>query len=106
MNVRLKTSHLSKADRRKLHEEVKKEWLQMRFENSKRIDASLMLMLHRVFGFGKVRLERFHKEFIKEYNRLCDYYEDDGAEIAIIKLKDETGIDIDKLYEEEGIENA
>ena len=103
MNVRLKTSHLTKADKRKLHEEVKKEWLQMRFENSKRIDATLMLMLHNVFGFGKVRLERFHKAFIEEYNRLCDDYQDDGAEIAFIKLKEATGIDIDELYESEGL---
>ncbi len=103
MHVHIPTSHMTKADRRKVRRELNKELLKARIENSKRIDATIMLILHSVFGFGKERLLRFHKAFFNEYDRLCDDYQDDGAEIAKIKLKEYTGIDIDELYEEEGI---
>ena len=105
MRVHIPSSHMTKSDRRRLHEEVKKEYLNARFENSKRIDATPMLMLHNVFGFGRERLIRFHNAFIAEYDRLCEDYQDDGAEIAAIKLREATGIDIDELYKQEGLYN-
>lgn len=105
MRVHIPTSHLDKAAKRRLHEEVKREYLNARIENAKRIDATLMLMLHNVFGFGKDRLIRFHNAFVAEYDRLCEDYQDDGAEIAAIKLREATGIDIDELYKQEGLYN-
>lgn len=103
MNVRMPAFQMTTRQKKILDEEVKQYFIQKKFENSKRIDATLMLMMHRVFGFGKERLLRFHKAFVEEYDRLCEDYQDDGAAIAAIKLRDETGVDIDELYKQEGL---
>ncbi len=107
MHVHIPSSHMTKEARRQLSREVKlevkKEFMRTKIENAKRIDATLMLMLHNVFGFGRERLIRFHNAFVAEYDRLCEDYQDDGAEIAAIKLREATGIDIDELYKQEGL---
>lgn len=72
-------------------------------DTSQRLDCMLLLMLHRKFGFGKKRLMEFHKDFLDTFHYFENYYMDDGVEIAKIKLREEVGIDIDKLYESEGL---
>lgn len=72
-------------------------------EESKHLDCMLLLMIHRRYGKGKKALIEFHKDFIETFRHFENFYEDDGNEIAKIKLRQETGIDIDELYEKEGI---
>ena len=101
MNVRI--PQLSKNQKAMLNAEIQKYAEEKKLRDSKRLDAMLLLMMHRKFGFGMQRLTEFHRDFIKTFNEFEKNYQDDGAEIAIIKLREETGIEIDELYESEGL---
>ena len=94
---------LNNKQKKIIDNEIKKVFLEKQTENSKKLDCMILLLLHRMYGFGKKRLEDFHKEFVNEFNHFCEFYEMDGSEVAEIKLLHETGIDIDALYREEGI---
>lgn len=64
-------------------------------------EAMILWTLHESCGFGKVRLERFYRDFIREYNEMRERYEMDVAYPAERKLR-EIGVDLDKLWEMEG----
>ena len=98
MRARIPVYTLSKKQKAIIDREAEKYFEEKKTENAKRIDAMFMLMLHREFGFGKERLKRFHKVFIATYEQLSVDFQDDGAEIAKIKLKEATGVDIDELF--------
>lgn len=103
MRVRLPGYQMTEKQKKIMNEEIRKAFLEKQMENSKKLDCMIMLMLHRMYGFGKKRLLEFHREFVNEFNHFCEHYEMDGSDVAEIKLRDEVGIDIDKLYEEEEI---
>ena len=94
---------LNNKQKKIIDNEIKKVFLEKQTENSKKLDCMILLLLHRLYGFGKKRLVEFHQEFVNEFNHFCEFYEMDGSEVAEIKLLHETGIDIDELYREEGI---
>lgn len=103
MRVRIPKYQMSKKQVEIMNEEIKKAFIEQQEVNSKKLDCMIMLLLHQKYGFGKKRLIDFHKDFVNEFNRFCEFYEMDGSEVAEIKLKEAVGIDIDELYREEGI---
>ena len=66
-------------------------------------DILLLMALHEIYGFGEVRLKRFVKGLVELREYFKDFYEDDYIYAMEMRLKKETGIDIDEIEKE--IEN-
>lgn len=63
-------------------------------------EAMILWVLHRYYGFGKVRLLKFHDVLVKELRELQQYYDmDDVYYPARMYLKD-LGVDVEKLHKE------
>lgn len=63
---------------------------------SKDIQTMLMWTMHKYYGFGKKRLERFYITFLREYEEMCEFFGTDEVFPAEYKLR-EIGIDVDEL---------
>lgn len=67
-------------------------------KNSREIDAMVLMILCEEFGWGEVRLKRFHHRFIKKMDELCERYEletEDEKFLALQWIKDR-GIDLEE----------
>lgn len=66
-------------------------------------DISMLYALHNTFGFGKERLERFYREWIKIHTEMVKNYQCDGDDshywVMEARLR-EIGVDIDALEKE------
>ena len=66
-------------------------------------DISILYTLHEVFGFGKERLERFYRGWIKNHTDMIKKYRCDNDDshywVMEARLKD-IGVDIDALLKE------
>lgn len=65
------------------------------------IQALVLWSLHQQLGFGKKRLLKFQKNFLPLIEDLQEYYQAEDANetefICLYKLKNEVGIDVEKL---------
>lgn len=107
MNVRINRAtpyKLNAAQKRALDKEAERQLVEKRNEFLKDMDAMMLLSLHRKCGFGKRKLTEIFKSFILDYDRFIDDYQMEGAYIAAYKLKEETGLDIDELHKELGLQ--
>lgn len=72
------------------------------------MDAAVLWVLHRKFGFGKKRLRRFFEEFAASHEELRQYYEldddDNGIWLCRKQLK-EYGVDVE-AWEKENMQNG
>lgn len=64
----------------------------------KDVEAMMVWVLHKYYGFGLKRLLTFRGYFIKEFKHMKSYYESDDLYPVHCKLK-EMGYDIDSLME-------
>lgn len=88
-----KMSRLDKIIAQKSHEAVFKDKL----KRSKAFDCVVLLALNEVQHHTAEWLENYYKTFIYKYEDIVEKY--GMGDAVITKLKDETGIDIDELYE-------
>lgn len=91
-----KTIDLSKSEREALDREVRKAMAEYDDKNAIEIDAMVLWILHEKFGFGPIRLKRFHDSFVPAIKELIERYDmsdKDGAWLCTHKLK-EYGIDL------------
>ena len=94
---------MSKRHQQVLRQEINKEIVKAMRHSDIDSDAGVMLVLHREFGFGRKRLMQFWEENFKMRNELASFYEMQGDDLMWLykrKLQEETGIDIEKLYNE------
>lgn len=99
MNVKLKR-RMTVAEQKAFDQEIDRQIV----ENLERVRVDLETMilwnLHEQFGFGEVRLKRFHDSFFPLLKKLEDHYEmhDDRAQVWLCRHKlRSAGIDVDKL---------
>lgn len=95
---------LSASDRKSLNDEIKQQCLQQTEQYEVELDVADLYAVHKVFGAGKVRLERYYREkfrFREEMKKRYGTSDDDtmGDFAMYIKLK-EIGVDVQALYEE------
>lgn len=86
---------MSKLDRI-VHEKAKEASEEIMFNKSKAFDAVVLMTVREILGFGKDRLERFYKIFLNKYEAIMDKY--GLTDAVIVKLKEDTGLDMDELY--------
>lgn len=82
--------------------EVNKQMSEAILSEERDLMALVLWVLHTEYGFGKVRLERFAKEFHEKLKELSDWYVMDSTDQVFLcrrKLK-EYGIDVDELVKE------
>lgn len=93
---------LSKQEKKALDIEVRKAIAEMDKKNTREIDAMVLWILHDQFGFGPVRLKRFHNNFVKSLDKLIKRYEmlpEDRVWLCTRELK-KYGIDLDEWDKE------
>lgn len=93
---------------KKQHEEEKlklaKQLVHQEWERfCTKTDVTILYALHNIYGFGKERLERFYREWIKLHTEMVKNYQCDGDDshywVMEARLK-EIGVDIDALERE------
>lgn len=98
MRARACNGGLTAAERKVMHNEIKRQLAEHDCRHAKEIDAIVLWVLREIFGFGEKRLRKYFDEFGRQLNRLIEYYsmgEDDEAWLCSRKLK-EAGIDFEK----------
>ena len=100
--------HLSKAEQEALDIEIKSQIAEQYHDLLENVDAMVLWTLHTHphLRFGKKRLKRFYKFFIKQHRELIDYYEckEDSGRLCKFKLRD-LGIDLAEWQKELEEEN-
>ncbi len=103
LGSRIYGAELTSAERKALDIEIKKELAEYDEKHAYEMDAIILWHLHKELGFGKKRLERFYRAFAPAYRELIKRYELDDSEgpwLCTRKLKEETGVDMEKLTKE------
>lgn len=90
---------LSAAERKALDIEVKKMLSRDLVDHANEVDAIILYVLGRDFGFGPVRMRRLWERVHEEYQELCSRYDmtpqtEEGCWIVQKKLLEEKGVDI------------
>lgn len=96
---------LTAAEQKAMDIEIKRQLAEYDKKNSMEIDALILWLLHKEFGFGKVRLRRVHDRFNEALDQLLKRYEmddKDGPWLCSFKLKEELGIDLEEWGREDG----
>lgn len=86
---------MSRLDRI-VNEKAKEAVLELEIKRSKAFDAVVLMTIRELLGFGKERLEKFYATFLQKYDDVMDKY--GLTDAVIVKLKDDTGVDMDDLY--------
>ena len=95
------TVKLTSNQKKMIKAEADKVFKERMLSDTTNLDAAMLLILHEKFGFGTKRLKQFFCEVVNTCNKLMDDFQDDNAgELAKIKLRNATGIDVEKLYKE------
>lgn len=89
------------AQQAAMDEEINRQILERDAEFTDDFDASVLWVLHRVFGFGPARLRRFWEAFRVEHDALRKHYEmNETGWISRQKLK-EKGVDVSAWNKED-----
>ena len=103
MGKSLTNRYLDKQRKAEANAEAKKLVLAEREKYCTKTDVTILYALHNIFGFGKERLERFYREWIKIHTEMVEDYQCDGDDshywVMEARLK-EIGVDIDALERE------
>lgn len=94
----------SKAEKRAMETEIKKQLAEWDKNNEIEIDAMVLWVLHEKFGFGEKRLRAFYDSFKPLLQNLVDKYHLDSEDelwLCTYKLKDELGIDLEEWRKED-----
>lgn len=109
MKARL-SSQFTNKQRTMMKNEINRQILKQERHYQMDSDAMILYILHLCFGMGRERLMRFWRMSIEEHKRIKEFYEmqeyEDWKWVYRIKLKEETGIDIEELYKEHDKEAA
>lgn len=105
MKSRVNSSYLQKQIDSGTRQQMEKFAAEMvakkSFELAQDMTAIILYTLHEEYGWGEIRLMRFYNSIMPLVNELRDHYEMQDAEAArflcTVKLKDETGIDVETL---------
>lgn len=95
----------SNAELRAMQAEIRQQCLEQTEQYEAQLDVVTLYALSQVFGFGKVRLERFYNEMFKLREEMKNRYgngEDEGmGDFAMFVRLKEKGVDVQKMYEEQ-----
>lgn len=98
MRARACNGGLTAAERKVMHNEIKRQLAEHDRKHAYEIDAIVLWTLMETFGFGEKRLKKYFDAFGENLKKLIAYYEmgeDDEAWLCSRKLK-EAGIDFEK----------
>lgn len=103
MGKSLTKRYLENQRRNENHEEAKRIVLAEWEKVCRKTDVSILYALRSIFGFGKDRLERFYREWIKLHIKMVEDYQYDRDDshywVMEARLKD-IGLDVDALLKE------
>ena len=96
---------LTQKEWKALRDEIRTQCLEQTEQYEAQLDVVTLYALSQVFGFGKVRLERFYNEMFKLREEMKNRYgngEDEGmGDFAMFVRLKEKGVDVQKMYEEQ-----
>lgn len=95
---------LSPDEQKAMEIEIRKQLAEFEEGHSEEMDALILLMLHKHFGFGPVRLKRFYMAFGKHVQDLISSYREDEVGkselwVSAKRLK-EYGVDLQEWKKE------
>lgn len=102
MGNKIYGAELSAKERKAMNLEISKQIAIMERDHVNEIDALVLYVLYKRYGWGKKRLRDFYEAFTAEHNRLIEHYEmpDDNAWLALKELK-EISVDVEAWNSEE-----
>lgn len=71
---------LTNSEQKAIDSEIMAQIADMNEQNSIELDATILWVLHRDFGFGEKRMLRFYTEYLKELRKLNERYRDENCE--------------------------
>lgn len=92
----------SKQQNAAMNAEIERQLAERLRNHEDNVDALVMYVLYKKFGFGKRRLRQFYEGYQEELNNLIEYYEmpkSDTEYLAKAVLKDK-GIDVESWNDE------
>ena len=103
MGKSLTNRYLANQRKAEADKEAKNLVLQEWDKFCKKADISILYTLHEDFGFGKERLERFYRGWIRRHSAMVDNYQCEGDDshywVMEARLK-AIGVDVDALENE------
>lgn len=85
-----------------MKEEIDRQLKENMEKRENEFDAMVMFVLSRHFGFGKVRLRKFHESFLEERAKFYEEFENDYSfgQMCIMELL-KKGVDVEQWNSEE-----
>lgn len=68
------------AEKKALDIEIMRAMREYDEKNLYEIDSAVLCVLHEEFGFGRIKMKRFHHAFVKKMKALCERYDMHEAE--------------------------
>ena len=81
-----------------IDELIKEEILKKDKDFMLNMDTMYLWVLHKKYGWGYKRLKQFYLDTFQEHLRMREFYEMDDMYLEKVKLKEETGVDVEDWY--------
>lgn len=95
---------LTNAQKKAIEAEVRRTAVEETRRYEIELDSVTLWVLHRFFGFGQKRLQRFYDLMFSERKEMQDFFEtkdDCIAECAMRSFLKNDGIDVEKMYNDQ-----
>lgn len=96
---------ITNKQRKAMMSEIRRQCVENTRKYEIEMDSVTLWVLHRFFGFGKKRLQRFYDAYFKERRAMQDFFEDyDGECMAEYAMREELkkrGVDVEKMYSDQ-----
>ena len=93
---------MTSRQRRAALAEIRRQCVENTQKYEIELDSVTLYILHRFFGFGRKRLQRFYDLMFAERQSMQDFFEDDDgdciAEYAMRSELKKDGIDVEAMY--------
>ena len=96
---------MSAAQKKAMEQEIRRQCVDVTKQYELDLDTVAIYILHKHFGFGKKRLQKFYSAMFKTRKEIHAYYQgestDNMAEVAMRHHLLQDGIDVKRMYERE-----
>lgn len=100
--MKANVNNLTNKQRKAMISEIRRQCVENTRQYEIEMDSVVLWVLHRCFGFGKKRIQRFYDAYFKERRAMQDFFEDYNgecmAEYAMREELKKIGVDVERMY--------
>jgi hypothetical protein len=100
--MKANVNKLTNAQKKAIEAECRRTAVEATRKYEVELDSVTLWVLHRCFGFGKKRLQRFYDNMFRERREMQEFFGDKDdcvAEYAMRKFLKDEGIDVQQMYD-------